>query len=77
VANKKTGKGSKVAGRANILVFPDLDAANISSKLVQQLAGAKSYGPILQGFDRPVSNLPRSATVQDVINTALLVAASD
>lgn len=75
VARKKMGGNSRVAGRANILIFPDLDAANIGSKLVQQLAGARSYGPVLQGFDRPVSDLSRSATVQDVINTTLFVAA--
>lgn len=75
VAHKKIGPSSKVAGRANILIFPNLDVANISSKLVQQLARAKSFGPILQGFDRPISDLSRSASVQDVINTTLLVAA--
>lgn len=75
VALKKIGGKSTVAGRANILVFPNLDAANISSKLVQQLARAKSFGPILQGFNLPVSDLSRSATVQDVVNTALVVAA--
>lgn len=75
VALKKMGRSSLVAGKANILVFPDLDAANISSKLVQQLAKAASYGPVLQGFRRPVSDLSRSAGVQDVINTAVLVAA--
>lgn len=74
VAKKKIEGESPVAGRANILIFPDLDAANIASKLVQQLAGARSYGPVLQGFKRPVSDLSRSATVQDIINTALLVA---
>lgn len=75
VAVKKMGPGSPAAGRANILIFPSLDAANISSKLVQQLAGAKLYGPILQGFQKPISDLSRSATIQDVVGTALLAAA--
>jgi phosphate acetyltransferase len=75
VAKKKTDGESSVAGRANILIFPDLDAANISSKLVQILGKASSFGPILQGFSRPVSDLSRSATAQDIYSTALFVAA--
>jgi phosphate acetyltransferase len=75
VAHKKMGRSSQVAGKANILIFPDLNAANIASKLVQRLAGARPFGPVLQGFSRPVCDLSRGATVQDVINTALLVAA--
>jgi len=74
VARQKIHSESAVAGRANILVFPNLDAANIGSKLVQQLAGARSYGPILQGFAAPVSDLSRSATPLDVFNSAVLVA---
>lgn len=77
VAQKKIGTGSAVAGRANILIFPDLNAANISAKLVQRLAGAISYGPVLQGFALPVSDLSRGATVDDVIGAALMVAARE
>ena len=66
-----------VAGSANTLIFPDLNAANIGSKLVQRLAGAHAYGPLLQGFARPVSDLSRGATVEDVVGAAVLVAAQD
>jgi phosphate acetyltransferase len=75
VARRKMGSESPVAGRANILIFPDLNAANISSKLVQLLAGANGYGPVLQGFNQPVSDLSRGATVENVVGTALMVAA--
>ncbi|MTI54739.1 phosphate acyltransferase [Geosporobacter ferrireducens] len=75
IGYKKTKGESKVAGNANVLIFPNLDAANISSKLVQQLTGAKFYGPILQGFNFPVSDLSRGATVEDIIGTTLLTAA--
>ena len=74
IGNKKTKGSSLVAGKANILIFPNLDACNISSKLVQQLAHAKFYGPILQGFNYPVSDLSRGATVEDILGTALITA---
>jgi len=73
VAEKKV-KQSDVAGRANVLIFPDLDAGNISYKLVQYLAGAKAYGPILQGFAKPVNDMSRGATIEDLIGvTAITV----
>jgi len=68
VARRKV-KESSVAGRANILIFPDLNASNISYKLVQHLGGARAYGPILQGFRRPLSDLSRGASVEDVVGT--------
>ncbi|MCG6879900.1 MAG: phosphotransacetylase [Deltaproteobacteria bacterium] len=74
VARKKMDAESPVAGRANVLIFPDLNASNIGSKLVQRLAGAASYGPVLQGFDRPVSDLSRGATAEDVVGASLMVA---
>lgn len=66
VAERKVKDGSKVAGKANILIFPDLDAGNISYKLTQYLAKAEAYGPLLQGFVKPVNDLSRGASVDDI-----------
>jgi phosphate acetyltransferase len=72
VAATKVKDESAVAGKANVIIFPDLNSGNIAYKLTQYMAGAQAIGPFLQGFAKPITDLSRGATVDDIIATVIL-----
>jgi phosphate acetyltransferase len=75
VLQKKAPGGSSLQGKVNVVIFPDLDAGNISYKLVQRLGNIQAYGPFLQGFAKPISDLSRGASVDDIVTTCAVTLA--
>jgi len=72
VAARKVKDESAVAGKANVIIFPDLTSGNIAYKLTQYMAGAKAIGPFLQGFAKPITDLSRGASVDDIVSAVVL-----
>jgi phosphate acetyltransferase len=74
IIGKQKMPGSKVAGKATVLIFPDLNTGNNTYKAVQRETGALAIGPMLQGLNKPVNDLSRGCTVDDIFNTVIITA---
>ena len=71
---KQKAPNSTVAGKANVLIFPDLQSGNIGYKLVQRFAKAEAIGPVCQGFAKPINDLSRGCSVEDIVNVVAVTA---
>jgi phosphate acetyltransferase len=74
VVGRSKMPGSEVAGQANVLIFPDLNTGNNTYKAVQRETGALAVGPMLQGLNKPINDLSRGATIDDIYNTVVITA---